>query len=189
MNIVNIKDKNALPNAIEVLKSGGILVFPTDTVYGIGCSLNNIAIRKLYKIKNRPLSQPTAVLMSKKIFNQNLKEEKEKIDEIIGEYPAGRITLVFNAKSLHLKFPKILLKNGKIGIRLPNKKWLELLIDKVGPIVASSANKRGEPVPQKFNEINKEIMSKVKLVIKNSRKSSGIPSTVFDIEQEKIIRA
>ena len=66
MKIVDIKNKDSLQNAAQVLKEDGILIFPTDTVYGIGCILNKTAIRKLYKIKNRPATQPTAVLMTKK---------------------------------------------------------------------------------------------------------------------------
>ena len=70
--IINIDDIDSKQNTTEVLKAGGVFVFPTDTVYGIGCVLDKNAIRKLYKIKNRPITQPAAVLMTQKIFNDSL---------------------------------------------------------------------------------------------------------------------
>lgn len=65
MKIIDIKNKGSVQNAAEVLRKGGILIFPTDTVYGVGCLNNEKAIKKLYRMKNRPLNQPTALLISK----------------------------------------------------------------------------------------------------------------------------
>jgi len=180
--VVDIKDKKSLQNAAGVLKRGGILVFPTDTVYGIGCLLNEKAIRKLYKIKNRPLNQPTAVLMNGKDIPRKLLSEYNK-------YPKGRVTIVVDARNLNIKFPDLILKNNKIGVRIPDHPWLEELIDNVGPIVASSANKKGERPPKSFEEVNDEILKKADLVIETHEKLSGKPSSVYDIEENKVIRS
>lgn len=190
MKIIEIKDKNSLQNAAEVLKSGGILVFPTDTVYGIGCLLNKDAIRKLYKIKNRK-NQPTAVLFSKKLYNflsSSVKSTIEKEDGILKDFFKGKVTIIFKTKNFKIDFPKMILKDGKVGIRLPNYRWLEKLIDMIGPIVATSCNKKGNRPPVNFHEIDPEIIKLADLTIKTSEKLSGMPSKVIDLETEQIIR-
>jgi len=78
MNTIDIKDKSSLETAATTLKQGGIIIFPTDTVYGIGCGLNEQAISKLYQIKNRPFSKPTAILMSAKDIPNVLKTQYVK---------------------------------------------------------------------------------------------------------------
>lgn len=181
MDIIDIKDKSSIKNAAEVLKSGGVFVFPTDTVYGIGCSLNDEAISKLYKIKNRPIDQPTALLMSKKDIPEILKSEFDK-------YPAGQVTIIANKNKYNFKFPDILLKDNKIGVRVPNDDWLQNLLEITGPIVASSANLKGENAPKKYVDINQKLLEQVDLVIKSDIISVHSPSAVLDIETNQKLR-
>jgi len=117
----------------KILLNGGLVVFPTDTVYGIDCRLNEMTIRKLYKIKNRPLSQPTSILLTKSLYHQMLSRAKCGIDfpkNIQDDFFEGKITIVLRTTIFRLKFPKIIIKNNKIGIRLPQSAWLEKLINK-----------------------------------------------------------
>lgn len=181
MKIIDQKDIKSIQNAAEVLKSGGILVFPTDTVYGIGSILNQEAIQKLYHIKNRPLTQPTAILMNKSDIPKSLQKEYEK-------YPAGQATIIANANKYSINFPKILLKHNKIGARIPKDLWLEKLINKVGPIVASSANLAGESTPRKFSDISSQLLKKVDLAVESDIVSLQTPSMIYDIEADLIIR-
>lgn len=181
MNILNIQDKNSLKNAAEVLASGGIFVFPTDTVYGIGCAINKKAILKLYDIKKRPLTQSTAILMSNKDIPDILKGEYEK-------YPTGQITIIADISKYKINFPSILIKDNKIGVRVPNDIWLRKLLEISGPIVASSANLAGESTPEKFDDIDTTILDQADLAIKTDRITSNPPSTVYDVELEKTIR-
>jgi len=189
MTIIKIEDKDSLPNAAKVLKRGGILVFPTDTVYGIGSLLEEKAIRRLYKIKNRPFDQPTAVLFNKNIFFSKQLYDKIRIPKNIKDsFFQGKITIIFPKKVFKIIFSEILLKRNKIGIRLPKLTFLEKLIDKVGPIAASSANKKGERPPAKFTEIKSDIIEHADLVIKIDEKLSGKPSRVYDLELKKYLR-
>ena len=178
-----IDNRNSIQNAARVLKKGGILIFPTDTVYGIGCLLTEKAIRRLYKIKNRPLSQPTAILISNKNIPK-ICSSTNKGDDFI----SGQITLILSVAMLGFNIPKIILKNGKIGVRIPNHPWLQRLIDLAGPIVTSSANKKGENPPAKFTEIDQDIIEKADLIIKTDEKLPGIPSRVYDLELKKYLR-
>ncbi len=189
MNIININSKSLIDITAKILSCNGIVIFPTDTVYGIGCALNKKAIIKLYKIKNRSLNKPTAILLSRKtVVYLRSSAIRRPIDDILKKYPKGKITIVANADNFKIKFPDVLLKNNKIGFRIPNDKWIEMLINNIGPIVASSANKAGEKPPKKFADIDNEILEQADLVIKSDKISTSPPSTVYDIEENKIIR-
>ena len=182
MAILDIKDNKSLINAAKVLKLGGILVFPTDTVYGIGCALNSKAILKLYNIKKRSIGKPTAILITKKYY------QGENIDKILKQYPKGKITIVVDVKNLDFEIPPIILKNNKVGIRFPEFTWLEELIDSAGPIAASSANFEDEPAPKNYDEIDTDLINKSNLTIRTDEKLDGKPSTVVDLEKDEIIR-
>lgn len=186
MKIIDIKSKYSIQDAAQVLQEGGVLIFPTDTVYGIGCLLNKIAIRKLYKIKNRPATQPTAILMTKKLSSLICYSGLRVI--VPKEFWDGKMTVIFPAEKFKIDCPKIILGDGKIGVRLPKYKWLEKLINIVGPIVATSANKKGERPPTKFPEISPELIKQADLTIKTLENLSGTPSTVFDLELNMTLR-
>lgn len=180
--IIDIKSKNSLNSTAKILKDGGVVVFPTDTVYGIGCALAHAPIKKLYKIKNRPLTQPTAILVGDKDLNLNLHKD------ILKGFYFGTITLLVPQNLLDFNVPKILCKNDKVGIRAPKHTWLQKLISIVGPIVASSANIKGESTPKNFSELSSEIINKADAVIRSEEKSSGKPSAVYDTSSKKYLR-
>lgn len=182
MNIIDIKHKNSLKTASKVLLNNGILVFPTDTVYGIGCILDEKAILKLYQIKNRPLTQPTAILMNKNDIPTSLQKEYAK-------YLPGQVTIIADAKKYSINFPDVLIKDNKIGVRIPNDKWLQQLLEISGPIVASSANLAGESTPKKFSDVSSKLLKQVNLAIKSDQISTTSPSTVYDVEENLIIRS
>lgn len=186
--IIDIKNRNSLQNAAEVLKTGGVLIFPTDTVYGIGCLMIDEAIEKLYQIKNRPATQPTAVLMSRNIFDG--KRVKELVlDEYDEDFMTGKMTIIDSVSNYAIDFPKMILSDSnKIGIRLPQYAWLTKLIDEVGPIVTSSANKKGEPAPANFQEISELIKKEADLIIESHDLISGHSSKIYNLESGKIIR-
>lgn len=190
MKIIDIDNKNSLQNAARIIKKGGILVFPTDTVYGIGCLMNDPGIRRLYEIKNRPLSQPTGVLMTRCVYSYCSSNESPRIisDNIRKDFYRGRVTLILKVSLFNIRFPKIILKDKKIGIRLPQYPWLKKLIDMAGPIVASSANKKGVSPPVKFKEIDQDIIEQADLTIKTDDKILGKPSRVYDLESKKYLR-
>lgn len=192
MNIIDINNSDFLKNATEVLASGGVLVFPTDTVYGIGCALNKSAVRKLYKIKNRPSTQPTAVLMTETQVLSLFKSwsvKKAISDNLINDFLAGKLTIIFPKEYFNFRFPKFIISADQtVGVRLPNHEWLKKIIDIVGPIVATSANKKGERAPSIFNDIDPDFMRDIDLVIKSEENPTGKPSQVYDFTTGKFIR-
>lgn len=191
MKIIDTKDKNSLQNAAGVLKKGGILIFPTDTVYGIGCLLNKQAIRRLYKIKNRPRYQPTSILFTKKLYHKIRSSVKSGIEvpkNMQKGFFSGKVTIVFPMGLFQIHFPQEILKDNKVGIRLPQSKWLEDLIDKVGPIATASANKKGLPPPARFSDIDPDIIGQPDLAVKIDKKLPGIASRVYNLETKKYFR-
>lgn len=187
MNIIDIKEKNSLQNAAKVLKTGGVLVFPTDTVYGIGSILNEETIKKLYKIKNRSLDKPTAILTTKEKLCPCLRYSNFK-GIISAEFWTGKMTIIFPISALNFEIPEIITKDDTIGVRLPQYLWLENLINEVGPLATSSANKEGESTPKSFNELSSEIVDESDLVIKTNEVLGGKASTILYLEKNKILR-
>lgn len=152
-----------MQNLIDTLKSGGTILYPTDTIWGIGCDATNPeAINKIFEIKKREKSKSMIILVESEKRLQDLVEVPELAWEImdLSEKP---VTLIYdNPQGL----PKeILAEDGSIGIRLVKDNYLKKLIGKLNkPLVSTSANFSGDPSPMKFADISQEIISSVDAV-------------------------
>ena len=148
---------------IETLKSGGTILYPTDTIWGIGCDATNIdAINKIFEIKKREKNKSMIILVESAKRLQDLVEVPEMAWEImdLSEKP---VTLIYdNPKGL----PKeILAEDGSIGIRLVDDLFLKKIITKLNkPLISTSANFSGEKSPMKFSDISKELVNAVDFV-------------------------
>ncbi|MBU4538203.1 MAG: threonylcarbamoyl-AMP synthase [Weeksellaceae bacterium] len=152
-----------MQNLIDTLKSGGTILYPTDTIWGIGCDATNVeAIQKIFEIKKREKSKSMIILVESVKRLQDLVEVPEMAWEImdLSEKP---VTLIYdNPKGL----PKELLaEDGSIGIRLVKDDYLKKLIGKLNkPLVSTSANLSGSKSPMKFADISQEIIGSVDAV-------------------------
>ncbi|QOW11759.1 threonylcarbamoyl-AMP synthase [Kaistella flava (ex Peng et al. 2021)] len=148
---------------IETLKAGGTLLYPTDTIWGIGCDATNIeAINKIFEIKKREKNKSMIILVESAKRLEDLVDVPEMAWEImdLSEKP---VTLIYdNPKGL----PKeILAEDGSIGIRLVNDLFLKKIITKLNkPLVSTSANFSGQKSPMKFADISQEIIDAVDFV-------------------------
>ncbi|KEY20274.1 L-threonylcarbamoyladenylate synthase [Kaistella antarctica] len=148
---------------IETLKAGGTILYPTDTIWGIGCDATNIeAINKIFEIKKREKNKSMIILVESAKRLEDLVEVPEMAWEImdLSEKP---VTLIYdNPKGL----PKeILAEDGSIGIRLVDDLFLKKIITKLNkPLVSTSANFSGEKSPMKFSDISQEIIDAVDFV-------------------------
>lgn len=142
MNIVNIKSAEAVSNAFDILENGGVIVYPTDTIYGFGVDAkNDAAIQKLNHIKGR--KQPTSVLAPDKktaLSWANISvEEKEPFKDKLG----GNTTVIFPVKD-GIVSPMILGKDNTLGVRIPHHKFCNTLSSMVSnPFTTTSVNKHG----------------------------------------------
>lgn len=176
----------ALEEGLHILKKGELFVFPTDTVYGIGCdATNENAMEKIYELKGRGKDKPLSVVMSgldmiKKWCKISEEEEKILIDHLPGPY-----TFI-----LKLKKEKILAgQTEKIGVRVPNNFFLCKLVRNFGkPITATSANLSGKKDATKFSEVEQTIIEKTALVIDGGETLYKQPSTIVDLSERKILR-
>ncbi|MDD3647178.1 MAG: L-threonylcarbamoyladenylate synthase [Candidatus Dojkabacteria bacterium] len=152
--------------AEQFLNDGGVVIFPTDTVMGVGCRMDKIdAITRLYKIKRRPASQPTAVLASDIQMARNLMKILDPgVELILEEYWPGALTVVVKAS---ITVPsEIMGEKEEVGIRVPDFARLQLLISNLGvPLLATSANFKGEKHPIRYDEINPEFIKLADYVI------------------------
>ncbi|MDP3882806.1 MAG: L-threonylcarbamoyladenylate synthase [Candidatus Staskawiczbacteria bacterium] len=192
------QSKKLLNEAVRTLKNGGVILFPTDTVYGfLADAINKKAVEKIYKIKNRPKSKPLAV------FVKDIKMAKElaEIDEpafakglgearqeklLIKKWP-GKYTFVLKRKKT-LK----LYDGGKntIALRIPKHKLLNDLLKKINkPLVQTSANISGQPALTKSSDIIKVFEGqkyKPDLIISAGNLPKRNPSAIIDLTKDKI---
>ncbi|HAE36715.1 MAG: Sua5/YciO/YrdC/YwlC family protein [Candidatus Nomurabacteria bacterium GW2011_GWF2_35_66] len=171
----------------KVLKSGGIAVIPTDTLYGLVASaFDKKAIEKIYKIKERDKSKALIVLISsfKDLEKFGIKVIKEQA-KILEKFWPGQVSVLLSCKSN--KFKYIHSGTGEIAFRMigPRNKNLYNLLRKVGPIVAPSANRENGKPAETIKEAKEYFDDKVDYYI-NSGKKVGEPSTLVRVKEGKI---
>ena len=157
-----------MENIIQILKSGGTILYPTDTIWGIGCDATNIdAINKIFDIKKREKNKSMIILVESEKRLQDLVDVPEMAWEII-DLSEKPVTIVYeNPRGL----PKELLaEDGSIGIRLVKNDFCKKLITKLNrPLVSTSANFSGDKSPLKFSDISKEIIDLVDFAVEEGR--------------------
>jgi L-threonylcarbamoyladenylate synthase len=182
---------NKLEEAVRIIEQGGIVIFPTDTAFGIGCRVEREeSIKRLFSLRKRPESQATPVLFDsvERVKEYVLPFNKET-ENLMEEYWPGALTIVLPCDES--KVPELVRGGGKnLGVRVPNHEIPLSLISKLNvPILGPSANFHGENTPYKYEELDKSLIKLVDLVLEGET-SAGNASTVIDCSQEawKILR-
>ena len=180
-----------LEKAVRIIKKGGIVIFPTDTAFGIGCRIDDSrAIEKLFKLRRRSKDKAVPVLVSSiKMAEEYVKEINPETRMLMKKYWPGGLTIILNCKKE--KVPNMVRGGGNtIGIRTPGHKTIRELIRKVGiPIIAPSANFSGEKTPFKVSELDASLVRQVAFVLPGRCKLKKA-STVVDCSRKpyKILR-
>jgi len=168
---------------INVLKKGGIILYPTDTVWGIGCDATNYkAVDKIFKLKKRATNKSMISLVNDfKMLNQYIEDVPEVIYDII-KYATTPTTIIYD-RPLHVA-ENLIAEDNSIGIRVVRGGFVNKLIKKFKkPIVSTSANLTGKATPNNFFEINKSIIEGVDYVVPlNQNNKSSKPSSIIKIE-------
>lgn len=173
-----------LKKALEVLKQGGIILYPTDTIWGIGCdATNEKAVEKLYEIKKRGKDKSMLILLDNPVKLQNYIQEVPDIAWDLIDLTDKPLTIIFSgAKNLA---PNLINTDGTIGVRITSEDFSrELCMRFRKPIVSTSANIAGQIAPQNFNDIDPEIIDAVDYVVQYRQDETfrQTPSSIIKLE-------
>lgn len=175
--------KEEVQKALEVLRKGGVILYPTDTVWGIGCdATNSEAVSKIFEIKHRQDSKSMVLLAS----------DMDMVCRYVKEVPEMAVQLVeVNDKPMTIIYPGaqglppgVVAEDGTVGIRIPMMDFCRQLSSRLGrPVVSTSANVSGEPAPKCFAEISGDIKSAVDHTVdpQLEKASSGQPSSIIKV--------
>lgn len=173
----------------SIIKHGGVVIFPTDTVWGLGCSIERLdAIKRFYEIKKREKNKPTAVLVGSKEMALQYGEVNKKAEELMRLHWPGALTVIVKTKS---NVPKEIIGDTKtVGLRYPKFDLIEKLTKLTGcGLVTGSANFAGNPPPTSKELIDQKLIDVVDAIY-DGECGNQPPSTVVDATQKelKIIR-
>ena len=179
--------ENELEKAAEIIKNGGLVIFPTETVYAIGTNgFDRNAVEKIYKVKERNLNNPINLLVNSKEMIYNIAEDLNKLErKIIDKFFPGPITIILKKKKI---IPDIVTAGqNTVGVRMPNNKIAIDLIKLSGvPIAAPSANLSGKPSGTSIDNIKDDFYGKVDLIIDGGESKIGIESTIVKVIDERV---
>ncbi|MDR3219795.1 MAG: threonylcarbamoyl-AMP synthase [Dysgonamonadaceae bacterium] len=174
----------------EILKKGKIILYPTDTIWGIGCdATNEDAVKRIYAIKKRSDSKSMLVLLDSSAKLDFYVEDLPEIALDLIEVSDKPLTIIYSgAKNLA---PNLIAPDGSIGIRITDEVFSNSLCRRFRkPLVSTSANISGEPAPANFSEINPEILRSVDYVVnyKKEDKQKSKPSGIIRLEKSGVVK-
>jgi len=179
-------------NAFEAIKNGGIILYPTDTVWGIGCDATNPeAVAKIYKLKQRAETQSMICLMNgEKMMYNVFKEIPAVVWQILDLSEKPTTLILDNPRNVA---PNIIAEDKTLGMRIVQEPFCFKLMERMKkPLVSTSANISGQPTPKSFKEISPEIIKGVDYVVNlHHDKICDKPSTIIKLTndcQVKVIR-
>ncbi len=175
--------RDEIEKALKVLKDGGVILYPTDTVWGLGCdATNEEAVAKINKIKGRAEDKSFIILLDSDNKLQSYVNEVPEVAYDLIEYAENPLTIVFsNAKNLA---KNVINTDGSVGIRVVKHAFCEQLIQRFRkPVTSTSANISGQPSPATFDEISAEILDAVDYVVswEQELKEKRKPSTIMKL--------
>jgi len=167
--------QNDIKKALEVLKSGGVILYPTDTIWGLGCDATNPeALQKIYEIKKREDSKSMLVLMENPALLERYVDEVPEVAWDLVEISTTPLTVIYpGAKNLAAN---LIAGDGSVGIRFTKEEFTSRLLQRFRrPIVSTSANISGEKAPAFFDEISEDIKEQADYIVEY-RQDDVIPS-------------
>lgn len=183
--IISADDPFVYKTALDILKSGGLVAFPTDTVYGIGAlAFDENAIESIYTAKDRPVEKAIPILIGEIMDTIKLVSEfpiKARI--LASRFWPGPLTCVLAKKQT---LPEAVSATSTVGVRIPDHAVTRILLRAAGPMAVTSANISGQPSPSTAEEVFDQLNGRIPLIIDGGRTPGGIPSTVVDCSSDDI---
>lgn len=180
VNFENRIDMEAIEKGAEIIKKGGVIAFPTETVYGLGAdALNKEAVKKIFEAKGRPQDNPLIIHVADHDLSAYAAEIPDKAQELMNKFWPGPLTIILKKTDLIPMETSAGLHT--VGIRMPSNETARLLIKAAGcPIAAPSANISGKPSPTNFWRCVEDLDGKVDMIIGDGSSIVGLESTIID---------
>lgn len=182
---------DAITEAASLIRDGGLIIYPTDTVYGLGAdATSDEAVAKVFVAKARPIENPLPVILDSVEMAKDVIELNSAVELLFERFMPGPLTVV--GKAIPGKVSKLITGGtGNLGVRIPESSVALKLVNLVGgPITATSANISGRPAPATAKEALNQLQGRVEIVLNSGRCKIGKPSTVIDVSSKvpKIVR-
>ncbi|HKK82236.1 MAG TPA: L-threonylcarbamoyladenylate synthase [Prolixibacteraceae bacterium] len=182
--------RDDIKNALEVLRAGGTILYPTDTVWGIGCDATSPeAVQRVLDIKKRSAEKSMLVLLENPNNILSYINDMPDVAWDIIDFAEKPTTIIYDgAKNLA---PNLIAKDGNIGIRITSEAFTQHLLQRFRkPIVSTSANISGQPCPTNFDDIDEEIKSKVDYIVKYRQDEiqNPVPSSIIKLGSTGLIK-
>ena len=179
-----------LKKTCDILRKGGIILYPTDTIWGIGCDATNVeAVKRIYSIKQREDSKSMLVLIDSAELLDYYVEDVPEIAQSLIELSEKPVTIIYSqAKNVA---PNLIASDGSLGIRVTGEEFSNSLCRLLKrPIVSTSANISGQPAPAFFDEISQEIIDAVDYVVEYRRndKTKKQASSIIKLDKGGLIK-
>ena len=183
--IISAHSPDALTKALDILQSGGLVAFPTDTVYGVGALVfDDNAVQSIYIAKDRPIEKAIPVLIADV-------EDMEKVGMDIPEiayrlanrFLPGPLTCLIPKKPT---LPESVSATSTVGVRVPDHEVARTILRIAGPMAVTSANISGQTSPSTAEEVFAQLNGRIPLVIDGGKTPGGVPSTVVDCSSSEI---
>ncbi len=178
-----------LKNALKVLKNGGVILYPTDTVWGLGCdATNEEAVKKIFQIKQREDSKSMLVLTDNEAKIERLVEKVPDVAWDLINLSETPLTIIYSGARNLAK--NLIAQDGSIGIRVTKDEFSGKLCERFrSPVVSTSANVSGQASPQNFDEISNEIKNAVDYIVsyRQKDKTNAKPSSIIKLEPNGVI--
>lgn len=184
-----IMDEKILSHAVNAIQQGKLIVYPTDTLYGLGASIfKQDAITSIFQIKGRPFSLPLPIAVANLKMLSEYVELTSLAQQLAHEFLPGKLTLVCKKKPVITDL--ITSGNDTVAVRIPQDEIAVHLINKTGPIIVTSANIHGQKTPNSISEIRKLFKPEDIEVYVDDGPRNGAPSTIVDVtsHQPRILR-
>lgn len=184
--VVRADSAGAVDSALSVLKAGGLVAFPTDTVYGLGAmAFDDHAVRSLYPVKDRQLEKAIPVLLA----------DPDDLDLVAEKVPdlARRLAELFWPGPLTLVVPKVrtlpesVSATGAVGVRIPDLALARAILRAAGPLAVTSANRSGQESPTSAENVLRELRGRIPLILDGGSTPGGVPSTVVDCTKGDLV--
>ena len=179
-------DRRALDAAAEAVLRGGVIAFPTDTLYGLGCSLFDVsAVEMVARLKRRDPSLAVISLIPEPRQVYGLAVEVSSVAErLVQRHWPGPLSLILRAAPIVP--PRVRGAGGTVALRCPRHTLCQRLLDRIGgPVVASSANLSGQPPAETAEQVVRIFGNQLDLVIDGGPRSGGLPSTLVDVSEKR----